>query len=114
MATFFTGYISTLYNNGESTVLNNGNSCNGFKIQGGVRQGYPLSAYLFIIALDTLANKIRNDKIVKCIKIDNKRTKNKFASWWYHLADLNSVKRSMEILKCYTKCDGLIINVEKT
>ncbi len=29
------------------------------------------------------------------------------------LTDLNSVKRSMEILKCYAKCAGLIINVEK-
>ncbi len=38
------GYIKTLSNNVESTVLNNGNSCKLFQIQRGVRQGCPLSA----------------------------------------------------------------------
>ncbi len=51
-----------MYNNVESTVLNNGNSCNCFKIQKGVRQGCPPLAYLFITALETLANKIRSEK----------------------------------------------------
>ncbi len=43
-----------------------------FKLQRGVRQGWPLSAYLPITTLDTLANKIRNVSNMKGIKIDNK------------------------------------------
>ncbi len=35
-------------NNIESTLINNGNRGGYFKLERGVRQGYPLSAYLFI------------------------------------------------------------------
>ncbi len=104
-----------MYNNVESTVLNNGNSCNIFKVQRGVRQGYPSSAYLFITTLETLVNKIRNDKNVKGIKIDKKEIKITLLvdDIAIILVDLNSVKRCMEIPKCYVKCAGLIINVER-
>ncbi len=85
------------------------------KIQREVGLGCPLSAYLFITALETLANKIRNNKNVKGIKIDKKELKISLLAddITLILADLNSVKHSMEILKCYAKCIGLIINVEK-
>ncbi len=64
-----------MYNNIESTVLNNGTTCKYFKLQWGVRQGCPLSAYLFITALETLANRLRKDTSIKGIKIDNKEIK---------------------------------------
>ncbi len=57
-----------MYNDIESTILNNGTTCKFFKLQRGVRQGCPRSAYLFITALETLANKIRNDKALKGLK----------------------------------------------
>ncbi len=59
----------------ESTILNNGATCKFFKLQIGVRQGCSLSAYLFIITLEALVNKIRNDKSIKGIKIDKKEIK---------------------------------------
>ncbi len=40
-------------------------------LERGVRQGCPLSAYLFILTLEMLANKIRADKNVKGIIINN-------------------------------------------
>ncbi len=111
---FISDYIKTLYNNVESTVLNKDNSCKGFKIQRGVRQGCPLSEYLFIRALETLANKIRNDKNLKGIKIDKKELKIRLlADITLLIADLIFVKHSMEILKCYAQCAGRIINVKK-
>ncbi len=54
----FIGYVKTIYNNIESTILNNGNTGIYFKILRGVRQGCPLSAYLFITTLEILVNKI--------------------------------------------------------
>ncbi len=47
-----------LYNNVESTVINNGNTGDYFKLKRAVRQGCPLSVYLFILAIEVLANKI--------------------------------------------------------
>ncbi len=46
-----------------------------FNLERGVRQGCPLSAYLFILAMDILANKIRHEKDIKGIKIDKEEIK---------------------------------------
>ncbi len=60
----FIGYVKTMYNNIHSTILNNGKTSKYFKLHRGIRQGCPLSAYLFITALKTLASKIRNKRYI--------------------------------------------------
>ncbi len=60
-----------MYNNTQSTVINNDHISEFFPLERGVRQGCPLSAYLFILALEMFANKIRADKNVKGIIINN-------------------------------------------
>ncbi len=54
----FISYVKLMYNNIESAVLNNGSTGNYFKLERAVRQGCPLCAYLFILAIKVLANKI--------------------------------------------------------
>ncbi len=68
-------------------ILNNGNTGIYFKLQRGVRQGCPLSAYLFITTLEILPNKIQNDTNIKGIKLNNKEIKFSL-SRWHHLNPL--------------------------
>ena len=62
-------WTSIFYTDVESEVLNNGFATNWFKPTRGVRQGCPLSPYLFILSVEILCTKIRQSELVKGIKI---------------------------------------------
>ncbi len=85
-------------------------------LEHGVRQGCPMSAYLFIISLEILANKVRNDKNIKGTKFDNKEIKIILLADYITLLlhDLKSVKCSISLLKLFHQCSGLNINIDKT
>ena len=52
-------WISVLYSDVESAVLNGGYSTNYFKVSRGVRQGCPLSPLLFVLGVEVMAQKLR-------------------------------------------------------
>ena len=66
-------WVSIFYNNITSCILNNGYASNHFLLERGVSQGCPLSGMLFIIAIEVLAQNIRNSNEIKGIKIQNNR-----------------------------------------
>ena len=68
-------WVSTFYTGPESAVLNNGFSTNYFQLSRGVRQGCPLSPYLFILGAKILACKIRQNKEIQGIRIFNSEAK---------------------------------------
>ena len=87
-------------------MLNNGHISNWFSISRGVRQGCPFSPYLFILTVETLANRIRTDNDVRGIHIQNSEIK------ITQLAD--SIQRLICIFKDFEICVGLKINIDKT
>ena len=71
----FITWITAFYSNISSCVMNNGFITQPFKLSCGVRQGDPLSPYLFILVLETLAIHIRNDECIKGINVDGHEIK---------------------------------------
>ena len=105
----FIQWIHTFYNNISSCVLNNGFSTAPFDVQRGVRQGDPLSSYLFIIVLEILTISIRSNKNVQGIVVDGKEIKLElFADdLTAFLLNDNSLLKFFELLKSFGECSGL-------
>ena len=87
-----------------------------FKLERGVKQGCPLSAYLFISVIETLANKIRDDPSIKGIIIDNKEVKISLLAddATCFLSYNDSLNIVITLLKLFQHSSGLKINIEKT
>ena len=65
----FVNWIETLISKQESCVINGGNTTQYFHLERGVRQGDPISAYIFILALEVLSFLVRNNKDIKGLNI---------------------------------------------
>lgn len=63
------------YKNTQSCVINNGITSDDFTFERRVRQGDPLSPYLFVVAVETLAVAIRQNSLMKGITIGKKEKK---------------------------------------
>ena len=68
---YVTTWVKILYNNIESSVINNGYISGAFPVSRGVRQGCPLSPYLFILCAEIMATIIWNEKHIQGISINN-------------------------------------------
>ena len=65
----FINWVKMFYTNIQSCVINNGMASDYFTLERGVRQGDPLSPYLFILAVESLAIFIRQNVDIKGIKV---------------------------------------------
>ena len=112
----FRKWINIIYTNSESCIINNGTTSPYFKIHAGVRQGCPLSALLFILAVEILAIAIRNDPSIKGVDILNKTYKiSQLADdTTLFLKDTEALKHVLEKLKLFEKLSCLKLNMSKT
>ena len=86
------------------------------KIKCGVRQGCPLSALLFILAVEILSIKLRHDNSIHGTTINGKEIKlTQLADdTTLFLKDKMSLERSLKLLEDFRTCSGLSLNYTKT
>ena len=68
-------WVKCFYQGANSCVQNAGFMSNFFSISRGVRQGCPLSPYLFILCIEILSATLLNDSQITGIKINGKEFK---------------------------------------
>ena len=112
----FMGYIKTMYNDIYTAVTNNGYISDWFKPERGVRQGCPLSPYLFLLSVEILACSIRQNSKIKGITINGCEIKiSQLADdTTCFIKDVVSLRHLLCSFELYKKCSGLAINVDKT
>ena len=105
-----------LYNDISSCTINNGTSSGYFSITRGVRQGDPMSPYLFILSLETLAQMIRDESQIKGLELPI----GVVSLLLYTddvtglVADVESAKLFFTIVKIFGQYSGLVLNMSKT
>ena len=109
-------WIETIYNNVSSCIINNGSFSEPFKLERGVRQGDPLSPYLFVVAIEILAISFKTNEHIEGIKIDNDEIKTLLYAddMTATLANISFVEIFLQILKNFGKCSGLKTNILKS
>ena len=112
----YIAWVRLCYTNISSCIINYKTTSQYFPIEKGVRQGDPLSPYLFILAVELMSIQIRSDTNIKGIVCNGKEIK--IVSYaddtTAFLRDENDAAYLFNRLKEFEKCSGLKVNKSKT
>ena len=110
-------WIKTFYNDVSTCVTVNGHLSRWFHIKRGVRQGDPLSPYLFLICAEVMSTMIRENDRIKGIKIrDYDVLLNQFAddTSLCLAGSEESLEEAVRVLERFAGLSGLKMNMDKT
>ena len=110
-------WVKCFYHGANSCVQNAGFISDFFNVNRGVRQGCPLSPYLFILCIEVLSATLNKDQEIKGIEINGKEFKSTmFADDATFAMDgsLKSFKKLLKILEDFKLISGLKLNINKT
>lgn len=112
----FLSWIKTLYTSSESCILNHGCSTGWFNFQRGIRQGCPISPFLFVLAVERLADSIRANPNIRGIDLLSSHTKiQQFADdSTLFVEDEESLLTAFDSLHLFEQYSGLALNLSKT
>ena len=111
----FIYWINIILNNQQSSIINAGLTTPCFNLQKSARQGDPVLAYLFIIALEVLFDLVKNNADIRGKTIFNHDfLYTTFADdLTFFFNDLLSVKNLIDTFKVYSLFSGLKANFSK-
>ena len=112
----FCSWIKILYNCTSSCITNNGHSTAFFPLSRGIRQGCPVGALLFIIAVEMLAIKIRTSQNIHGLRFAGTevRISQLADDTTLFLEDLLRIQNALNILTVFYWGAGLHLNRGKT
>ena len=112
----FVQWVKTLFKSVQSCVMNNGFSTSYFAIERGTRQSDPLSAYLFILAIEVLLIRVRDSELVRGIPVTDKEIKfDAYAdNGRFLLKDLQSLYTILDITEEFGTFSSLKLNLQKS
>ena len=109
--------IKSLYESAETLVIINGESSSTFKVTRGVRQGDPLSCLLFDIAIEPLAESIRQSNL-EGFKVHNQLERTIVSLFaddtTVYLSEKDNIGDLYAILQKWCIASGAKFNLEKT
>ena len=110
-------WVEILLHNFMAVINHCGNISKKFNIGRGARQGDPIASYIFIICIEILAHKLRNEKEINGFNMDSLT----------HLLELyaddctiflepkdENLRKTLSVLDFFFKISGLRISVSKT
>ena len=109
--------IKAIYSNPIPNIKLNGEKLDTIPLKSGMRQGCPLSSYLFNIVLEVLARAIRQQKEIKGIQIGKEEVKiSLFADdMIVYISDpKNSTRELLNLINSFSEVAGYKINSNKS
>ncbi|XP_071718980.1 uncharacterized mitochondrial protein AtMg01250-like [Rutidosis leptorrhynchoides] len=116
------GWIRTCLRMASISVLDNGSPTKEFKMERGVRQGNPLSPFLFIIAVEGLnwltksavAKNLFSGVEIEDAKIPISHLQYADDTVFFGTWSLDNFENLMKLLRCFELCSGLKVNYNKS
>ena len=113
----FLKWISILNEGATSKILLNKSLTNEFTLHRGVRQGDVMSPILYILTLEPLLEKIRQDVSITGLHIPNRGTQKLLAfadDTNFFTNDTRSIVNILDTFKNFGRASGSLININKT
>ncbi len=112
----FMKWVNILYTNPIISIKNNGWMSTDIDLFRGVRQGCPLSALLFVLTVEVMAIRIRNNDNIQGFQCSDKNVKHSMYAddTTLLLSNLESLRNAIETVNNFSQVAGPKLNVEKT